>query len=1030
MATISATAGTGWFDDFVTLKVNGVETPNNYYIGTNPGTGTAFDGAAFGTVTSLEMSDINLKYWADNGDTRDGGALYYKIMSADGSTQIVAPVEIVWAHSFISGNNYQGLKPGYVTGSMSFLRGLPTGSYQLHIWAKSWGAGGDSYLSNAGANYVATFSVVRPVTVSGTLSNIDDTYETLKAALDAINTQTDLSNKNIEIKIAGNTTETATAVLNQPTTASWTSLTIYPTATATISGSFVGTILDLNGADNVTINGKLNKTGAAKSLTISHTSNADNGNRTIRLTNDAKNNTIQYATITGKCPSTGAGVIFFSTTSGTEGNDGNTIEYCDINAMGAAAVGIGSAGTDTKSNSGNIIRNNNIFDFYLGNTSTSVTYGINLGAHNTDWTISGNSLYQTTSRAYSATSTFHYGVYVSSATGSGVNFTITDNYIGGSAPLAGGAAWTVTGGLGRPVGLYTSVGTTTSSSIQNNTIANFDITTDFITNGSSAFIGYWHNAGSVNVGTVTGNTIGSTNATGSIVVKYNAAAAGALTVGMNIVTAAAPAVQVFSNNKIGGIIADYLGTVNRGHLYAVSSSGAGALTFTNNIIGSETVANSIEHKGSTYTGGQVNLRGVTFGNVGITTLTGNKIANLTATSTASMAINGIYHNGGGVNTISNNIIRDIKSAGTRVIATQGIDAGLVGIVLNSNSAGNTVGGNTIYNLENTNTTLATDVYGINFHSLNAGASTIEKNKIYNLKTASTNTAANVVGISITRGFTETRNNMISLGNGIANAVSIIGISKTSTGTNTVQLNNFYHNTVLITGENVNAAGSTNTAAFRRIRNNNDIVLKNNILINQRSNSVGNMQNHYVIKLDSVATFTSDYNIAYHPGVGGKLGAVGATDYITGMDWSASTPTGTGQDVNSRIGNVNFTDVANGDLTITGLSLQDNLLRVPSLTAVTADVLGTVRNTENTYAGAHESTLPFLTTGIDKALMQAGVQISKAGIFVPVNGTSNIELYTMNGTLIDKAVVNSSYSRSLNNGAYIVKINGKAVKFVK
>jgi hypothetical protein len=41
MATISATAGTGWFQDFLTLKVNGVETPNNYYIGSDPGSGTS-----------------------------------------------------------------------------------------------------------------------------------------------------------------------------------------------------------------------------------------------------------------------------------------------------------------------------------------------------------------------------------------------------------------------------------------------------------------------------------------------------------------------------------------------------------------------------------------------------------------------------------------------------------------------------------------------------------------------------------------------------------------------------------------------------------------------------------------------------------------------------------------------------------------------------------------------------------------------------------------------------------------------------
>jgi hypothetical protein len=208
------------------------------------------------------------------------------------------------------------------------------------------------------------------------------------------------------------------------------------------------------------------------------------------------------------------------------------------------------------------------------------------------------------------------------------------------------------------------------------------------------------------------------------------------------------------------------------------------------------------------------------------------------------------------------------------------------------------------------------------------------------------------------------------------------------------------------------------------------VLKNNILINNRSNATGNTQKHYALNVNDLTTFTSDYNVAYHPGVGGLLGAVGSTDYLTGEAWSAATPTGTGQDAGSHIGNVNFSAAATGDLTITGLSVSDNLLRVPSLATVTTDILGTIRNASYTYAGAHESTLPFLTTGFDKALMQAGVQISKTGIFIPVSEKSNIELYSLNGTMLDKAVVTDSYSRALNNGVYIVKINGKAVKFVK
>lgn len=53
-----------------------------------------------------------------------------------------------------------------------------------------------------------------------------------------------------------------------------------------------------------------------------------------------------------------------------------------------------------------------------------------------------------------------------------------------------------------------------------------------------------------------------------------------------------------------------------------------------------------------------------------------------------------------------------------------------------------------------------------------------------------------------------------------------------------------------------------------------------------------------------------------------------------------------------------------------------------------------------------------------------------GILVPLATESNIELYNINGSLIDKTKTNGSYSHALNNGMYIIKVNGKAIKFVK
>ena len=147
-------AATGWYHDYVKINYNNTGE-NFYWIGTNPSYGTQLQGTSFGNVSSLAIMGCDMKYWSD-GQERIGGAFYYKIMSADGLTTIVAPVETIWVQSYLGGNDYQGLK----TISVDLLAGLAQNTtYQLHVWAKSWGSSqGDSWLSNESANYVATFT--------------------------------------------------------------------------------------------------------------------------------------------------------------------------------------------------------------------------------------------------------------------------------------------------------------------------------------------------------------------------------------------------------------------------------------------------------------------------------------------------------------------------------------------------------------------------------------------------------------------------------------------------------------------------------------------------------------------------------------------------------------------------------------------------------------------------------------------------------------------------------------------------------
>jgi hypothetical protein len=151
------------------------------------------------------------------------------------------------------------------------------------------------------------------------------TYPTLKDAFYAINAGTHTGT--ISIDITGNITETATAMLlaSGNGSANYSGITIRPSGNQarTISGNIGVHLINLSGADNVTIDG-LNTEG--NSLTMINT-NTGSSATTLALTNDATNNTVQRCTILGSSGSSlsfGLGVIYFG--SGTDtGTDNNTI---------------------------------------------------------------------------------------------------------------------------------------------------------------------------------------------------------------------------------------------------------------------------------------------------------------------------------------------------------------------------------------------------------------------------------------------------------------------------------------------------------------------------------------------------------------------------------------------------------------------------------------------------------------------------------------------------------------------------------
>jgi|GEM_PF-1282496 len=990
---------------------------------------------------------------------------------------------------------------------------------------------------------MASFSAfaVDNVFVIGANGIADNTgYTTLKLAFDAINAQPDQSGKEIEIQIAGNTTETASAVLNQPTTASWTSLIIYPTAVATISGNFASNLIDLNGADNVTINGKLNKTGASKSLTVENSKTGDNAARTIRLWNDAKLNTITHCIIKGSCPSSGAGVLFIGTalaTTGT-GNDENIISYNDFNKSGTTSPysSIYSAGTANMINDKNIIEYNNFFNLYSGGTS----YAIRLGSNSSEFTIRNNNIYEPNEIIPTAANAF-YGI---SITGTGEKFVITNNNIGGSGPGCTGLFKKSNAFSNDFNGIFvsTATGATNASSVQGNQIKNIEWKN---TSVKKDFVGINSFGNMVNIGNTEANTI-------SNITWENGAISGGVFYGFNVINS--EGLHTIQNNIISDIVVNNTDAAHGSNFYGIfKSNSAGAVTIKSNNI------NNISVNGTSSANSQI-------------------VAGIHCNYTSSTIRTFTYD-------ILNNTISNISSASSRTDVTNSV----YGIFLNPTQGSGNIFSNKIYNLTATAASLPARVIGINMDITSTSVATICANNMISLGNSNAglvygilqntglakvyhnsvylagtpadgsfeSSALNATGSTAGREFMNNilinarsnsgtasgkhytvryaaTSNLLSDYNvvnytGVGGMLGAIGAADYATGNDwsapapigtgldthsklsTVNFTAPSTCDLTITGASI---GNVDLAALRLPSVLTDISSTNRQAITyigaHEASDLTTVAKYFTVNVPNgtekvyvagsftnkvwdkdapfqlLSTGTANQFAGILPCVDGVnykyMCATGDWDYEEGKynDVNGAAPTKLAADrtynatdnvvlwyrTNKLTFNVSFASNVPNTLFMKG-SFDNWTSSVPltkngSTFSISqggnpgdkfaanieykyftnddvadnweSDASGNAISNRWTIAPVMNDVVArfttAITTGLDKALMQAGVQISKSGIYIPVSETSSIELYTLNGTLIDKAIVNNSYSRALNNGAYIVKINGKAVKFVK
>ncbi len=230
------------------------------------------------------------------------------------------------------------------------------------------------------------------ITLNATSGTTTGSYTTLKAAIININNGTHQGI--IDIRVHDNTTETDSISLDStsnPTGSNYTSILIRPADTATvvknINCSAGGTtIFKLNGADNVTVDGRVLSSGSTSLLKINSTA-VITASYNIRLINGAQNNTFSF--LQSNCilnPASGVTIIhvLFSSGTSTTGNSSNTFKN---NVFTGGSQGFQFGGSAAAATQNNLLYQNIIQDYktlgiLLSNGIGSVTIDSNVIKHN------------------------------------------------------------------------------------------------------------------------------------------------------------------------------------------------------------------------------------------------------------------------------------------------------------------------------------------------------------------------------------------------------------------------------------------------------------------------------------------------------------------------------------------------------------------------------------------------------------------------------------------------------------------------
>lgn len=353
-------------------------------------------------------------------------------------------------------------------------------------------------------------------------------------------------------------------------------------------------IIVINDGSYITIDGRPGGVGDP-AFTIENTQTLKG--HAVKIEGDVENINLQYLSILGSNQTTTvayannhAGVLMIGEiASGILSNI--TIDHCNVSK---STGGNPTYLITSYASSGNIsyctISNCTLSD--------ATRRYINISQNSTDFTISKNSFYQTSSLTPTLNSTFCFIKF-----NAGGNYIVSENYFGGQANNCGGAPFTINSSNAKShlIGFDNSI--TGNCEIKGNYFQNINYTTINTTSPSFCVIAIEGGTANYEIGSSSSpNIIGSTSTTDNIVITDNGTTATISTA--LFFSAGSPTIDLLYN-QIGGITLE--GSNTNGNFATFYTSDSETINFSNNTIGnsvSENIKDNVVRSGGIYLAGK------------------------------------------------------------------------------------------------------------------------------------------------------------------------------------------------------------------------------------------------------------------------------------------------------------------------------------------------------------------------------------------------------------------------------------------